>query len=143
VNICILGAGGLGSVMGGRLAETGVDVTFVARPAHVDAISRNGLRITGSRGESVVTEHLRAVTDADAATGEFDYTILLVKANDTAATLARSGSLGDRSASVLSLQNTVVKEAVLAACQPRSGVGADIHHSVGATMQGRRSGVAR
>ncbi|MEY2405533.1 MAG: 2-dehydropantoate 2-reductase, partial [Acidimicrobiaceae bacterium] len=60
MNICILGAGGLGSVIGGRLAETGVDVTLVARPAHVDAITRDGLRITGARGESIVTDHLRA-----------------------------------------------------------------------------------
>jgi 2-dehydropantoate 2-reductase len=114
VKICILGAGGLGSVIGGRLAETGVDVTLVARPAHVDAINRAGLRITGTRGDAVVTEHLRAVTDADAATGEFDYTIVLVKATDSEATLAESGSLGARSSAVLSLQNTVVKEAVLA-----------------------------
>jgi 2-dehydropantoate 2-reductase len=114
VNICILGAGGLGSVMGGRLAAAGVDVTLIARPAHVDAITRQGLRITGTRGESLVTDHLRAVTDADAATGEFDYTLLLVKATDTAATLAGARSLGERSAAVLSLQNTVVKEDVLA-----------------------------
>ena len=38
MNICILGAGGLGSVFGAWLAESGVDVTLVARPPHVDAI---------------------------------------------------------------------------------------------------------
>jgi 2-dehydropantoate 2-reductase len=114
VNICILGAGGLGSVIGGRLAETGVDVTLVARPAHVDAITRDGLRITGARGESIVTEHLRAVTHVDDAPSEFDYTILLVKATDTAATLTQSGTLAARTTTVLSLQNTVVKETVLA-----------------------------
>jgi 2-dehydropantoate 2-reductase len=114
VNICILGAGGLGSVIGGRLAETGVDVTLVGRPAHVDAITRDGLRISGVRGESIVTEHLRAVTHVDDARGEFDYTMLLVKATDTAETLARSGTFAERTATVLSLQNTVVKEDVLA-----------------------------
>jgi 2-dehydropantoate 2-reductase len=109
VNICILGAGGLGSLVGGRLAQVGVDVTLVARRAHVDAIRANGLRITGVRGDSV--EHgLRAVTDPDEAVGDFDYTIVLVKAKDTDAVLADADGLRERTAVALSLQNTVVKE---------------------------------
>jgi 2-dehydropantoate 2-reductase len=115
VNICIVGAGGLGSVIGGRLAQAGVDVTLVARPAHVEAIRASGLRITGLRGDSSVTEHLRAVTSPDDVTGELDYLILMVKAKDTEPTLAAAAGLRERTAVALSLQNTVVKESQLAA----------------------------
>ena len=84
MNICILGAGGLGSVLGAWLADSGVDVTLVARPAHVDAIRARGLQLAGFRGDLAVSENLRAVTSPDEATGDFDYLVLLVKAKDTA-----------------------------------------------------------
>ncbi len=112
---CILGAGGLGSVFGAGLASSGVDVTLVARPAHVDAIQARGLRVTGLGGERVVQDRLHAVTDAAAAEGDFDLLMLLVKAKDTEATLADAGSLRERVAAVCSFQNTVTKEAELAA----------------------------
>ena len=47
---CILGAGGLGSVIGGYLAKAGEEVTLIGRPAHMQAIRERGLRITGLRG---------------------------------------------------------------------------------------------
>lgn len=62
MRVCILGAGGLGSVIGGYLAHTGVEVTLIARPAHVEAIRRNGLRIDGRLGEFRIRENLTAVT---------------------------------------------------------------------------------
>jgi len=40
MKLCVLGAGGLGSVLGGFLAKSGVDVTLVCRPAHADAINK-------------------------------------------------------------------------------------------------------
>src|SRR5262249_27702605 len=104
-----------GSILGARLAESGVDVTLVARPAHVEAIRAAGLRVTGISGDRVVTEHLHAVTDAAGATGDFDYVILLVKAKDTEKALTDAEGLRDRAAPVLSLQNTVSKEDQLAA----------------------------
>ena len=46
MKICVLGAGALGSAIGGTLAEAGSDVTLIDRnPAHVDAINRDGLRL--------------------------------------------------------------------------------------------------
>ncbi len=55
MRICILGAGGLGSVLGGYLAQAGVDVTLIGRPAHMPAIAQSGLRISGIRGEFVIS----------------------------------------------------------------------------------------
>jgi len=114
VKICILGAGGLGSVIGGRLAATGVDVTLVARPAHVEAIRAHGLAIVG-RDDTVVRDHLTAVTTADETDGEFDVVMLMVKAKDTDVALAGATTLRDRTGVALSLQNTVTKDDALVA----------------------------
>jgi 2-dehydropantoate 2-reductase len=110
VRVCVLGAGGLGSVFGGWLAESGADVTLVARAPHVEAIEREGLRITGLRGEQVVRDRLRAVVDPSDAEGEFDLLAVLVKAKDTTVALEQAEPLRDRVRAVCSFQNTVTKE---------------------------------
>jgi 2-dehydropantoate 2-reductase len=120
VRICILGAGGLGSVLGGWLAGSGVDVTMVGRPAHMDAIRARGLRITGIRGERTITGAIEAVSTPDDASGDFDYLVLLVKAKDTETALAGGEGLAKRCGTALSLQNAVGKEERL-----ESWVGAD------------------
>ena len=98
MNVCILGAGGLGCVLGGGLAESGVEVTLVARPQHVGAIRERGLRINGISGDRVVTDHLRAVSDARDVEGDIAYLVLLVKAKDTEQALAGAAALRDRRA---------------------------------------------
>ena len=118
MRVCILGAGGLGSLVGGMLAESGVRVTLVGRPDHVEAIRSHGLVIAGIRGERVVRGGLEAVANAEQARGAFDALILCVKARDTAAALREAdglrGSLHGEGAVALSLQNTVAKDDALA-----------------------------
>lgn len=114
MRVCVLGAGGLGSLVGGYLARSGVDVTLIGRPAHVEAIRRDGLRISGIRGEYVVREHLTAVTHPRDTEGAFDYLILLVKGKDTHTALQQAEVLRERVATVLSLQNSVEKDTHLA-----------------------------
>ena len=105
MRICVLGAGGLGSVVGGYLALSGVDVTLIARAAHVEAIRRDGLRITGRRGELRVREQLTAVTSPAEAQGRFDYLLLLVKSKDTESALDAAACLRERVDAAMSLQN--------------------------------------
>ncbi|MBF6569884.1 MAG: 2-dehydropantoate 2-reductase [Candidatus Binataceae bacterium] len=107
MRIVILGAGGLGSVVGGYLANVGVEVTLIGRPAHVAAIRRGGLQITGLRGEFLIRENLTAVSSADEAIGNFDYLALAVKGKDTYTALEQAASLRARTSTVLSLQNGV------------------------------------
>lgn len=45
MKIYIIGAGGLGGYFGGMLARHGLDVTFLARGDHFQAIQENGLKI--------------------------------------------------------------------------------------------------
>ena len=110
MRVVIHGAGGLGSVLGARLALAGVDVTLIARPAHVEAIQKNGLQVSGVRGEIVVHENLTAVDAPVKAEGEFDYYMIGVKGKDTAATLSEASDLLPRCAAYASLQNSLTKE---------------------------------
>jgi 2-dehydropantoate 2-reductase len=50
MRIAIIGAGAIGSLVGGLLANAGEDVTIIGRRTHVDAVNRNGLRIDGAVG---------------------------------------------------------------------------------------------
>jgi len=115
LRIGILGAGGLGSVIAGWLAESGVAVTLLARPAQVEAIRARGLEIRGIRGERCVRRNLEAHASADEVQGPLDYLIVAVKARDTESALAGLGGLGDRIGAALSLQNALGKDDVLAA----------------------------
>jgi 2-dehydropantoate 2-reductase len=58
MKIAVIGAGAVGSVIGGLLARAGEDVTLIGRRAHVDAVNRSGLLIDGALGRMRV--HLSA-----------------------------------------------------------------------------------
>ncbi|MBL4622752.1 MAG: hypothetical protein JKY89_10175, partial [Immundisolibacteraceae bacterium] len=113
MRVCVLGAGALGSLTGGYLAEAGIDVTLIGRPAHIDAINSNGLQFVGRRGEFTVKENLTAITSADQASGEFDYLILLVKAKDTISALEGADCLKNRVKCAFSFQNGIGNESML------------------------------
>jgi 2-dehydropantoate 2-reductase len=89
MKIVFFGAGGVGGYFGGRLAQAGVDVSFVARGAHLDAMRRDGLRITSPKGDAHVTRVTASADPADL--GPADVVFLTVKMYDvdTAATALR------------------------------------------------------
>ena len=78
MKIAVLGAGGVGGYFGGRLAQAGHDVTFVARGAHRQAIEQNGLAVTSPKGDFVIRP--AAVTDDPSTVGPVDLVLLGVKA---------------------------------------------------------------
>ena len=47
MRIAVVGAGGVGGILGAALAKAGADVTFIARGAHLAAMKSNGLKVTG------------------------------------------------------------------------------------------------
>ena len=112
LHVCIHGAGGLGSVVGGRLANAGYQVTLIGRPAHVDAIKAKGLQITG-REDMLVKDNLTCVTHPDEVEGEIDYYILLTKQKAMVGALADAAVLQDRIKTAMTLQNGMGKEALL------------------------------
>ncbi|MBI4305253.1 MAG: 2-dehydropantoate 2-reductase, partial [Chloroflexi bacterium] len=53
--IGIVGAGAIGSVVGGMLTKAGRDVTLIDQwPDHVEAMKKNGLRLSGTCGEHTI-----------------------------------------------------------------------------------------
>lgn len=55
MKFAVLGAGGVGGIVGGYLALAGNDVTFIARGKHLAAIKEKGLRLrTSHRGDLAV-----------------------------------------------------------------------------------------
>ena len=78
MRIIIFGTGGVGGYFGGRLAQAGEDVTFIARGEHLRAIKSNGLRVDSSSGDFVV--YPAQATDNVAEVGDTDLIVLGVKA---------------------------------------------------------------
>ena len=108
----IAGAGALGSVIGGYVAQAGEDVTLIARKAHVEAIRARGLEIGGVRGRHVIRD-IRTVVDPREA-GSADLVILCVKSQDTQEALASLGHLRGKIGAALSVQNGGRKDEELA-----------------------------
>lgn len=50
MKIAVVGAGAIGSIIGGLLSNVGEDVTLIGRKTHVDEINKNGLLIDGALG---------------------------------------------------------------------------------------------
>jgi 2-dehydropantoate 2-reductase len=78
--IVIIGAGAIGSLVGGLLSRAGEDVTLIGRKAHVDAINKNGLIIDGALGEMRVNVKAKVHLDFKP-----DLVILTVKTQDVEA----------------------------------------------------------
>lgn len=111
MRITIMGTGGVGGYFGGRLAQAGVDVRFIARGAHLAALRADGLRLLSPAGDL----HLPKVqASADPAHfGPTDVVMFGVKLWDTqSAAQALLPAMGDSTA-VISFQNGVVKEELL------------------------------
>ena len=106
MDVCMFGAGSLGSLIGGILARTH-DVTLVGREPHVSAIDSDGLRLTGALDEQVWPA--ARTTPPDRA----DLAIVTVKSFDTE---AAAHALADVNLDgALSLQNGMGNEETLAA----------------------------
>jgi len=78
MRIVIFGTGGVGGYFGGRLAQAGEDVSFIARGEHLRAIKAKGLRVESSSGDFVV--YPAKATDNISEVGETDLVVLGVKA---------------------------------------------------------------
>ncbi|MEM7022622.1 MAG: 2-dehydropantoate 2-reductase [Pseudomonadota bacterium] len=81
MRIAVMGTGGVGGYFGGRLAEAGEDVSFVARGAHLQAMQSRGLAIRSGVGDTTLTPV--QATDDPAALGTVDLVLFTVKLYDT------------------------------------------------------------
>jgi 2-dehydropantoate 2-reductase len=105
MRVAVFGAGAVGGYFGGRLAQAGVDVTFIARGPHLQAILEKGLRVESLAGNFKI--HPAQATNDPDAVGAVDLVILGVKAWQVRdAALAMKPMIGANSL-VLPLQNGV------------------------------------
>jgi 2-dehydropantoate 2-reductase len=70
MKIAIFGTGAVGGYFGGRLAQAGHDVTFIARGAHLQAIQSEGLKVNSIKGDFSV--HPAQATDRPETIGAVD-----------------------------------------------------------------------
>ena len=82
MRVLVLGAGGTGGYFGGRLAQSGADVSFLVRPARAAQLQRDGLRIRSPLGDAQLP--VRTLTGdtlpAAVAQAPFDLVVLSCKA---------------------------------------------------------------
>jgi 2-dehydropantoate 2-reductase len=106
MRILVVGAGAMGSSVGGFMAKAGHDVTLLDQyKAHMDAISRHGLRITGIWGDHHVANLTPLTSPAGLKPGQFDLVVVSVKSHDTGAAIESVKHLVDDNTLVLSYQN--------------------------------------
>ncbi len=77
MRFAVVGAGAIGAYVGAALSRGGSDVTLIARGAPLEAIQRNGVRVTSPRGD--FHAHPKATSDIDAI-GDADVAIVALKA---------------------------------------------------------------
>jgi 2-dehydropantoate 2-reductase len=103
MRIAVLGSGGVGGYYGALLAQSGQDVTFLARGKHLQAIQEHGLRIESVHGDFQIQP--AQATDDPARVGAVDLVLFTVKSYDLQATAARAHSLFGPHTVVLPLLN--------------------------------------
>jgi len=79
MKLLVLGAGGIGGYFGGRLAQAGVDTTFLVRPKRREQIAANGLVIESPLGNARIAA--RAVVAGELQPG-YDLVLFTCKAYD-------------------------------------------------------------
>ena len=112
MKIVVMGSGGVGGFYGGRLANSGYDVHFVARGAHLAAMREHGLTIESDRHGDIHVPRV-SVAEDPAAFGRADLVIIAVKLWDTEAAARAIKPLVGPETAVLSLQNGVIKDDIL------------------------------
>jgi 2-dehydropantoate 2-reductase len=125
LKILIIGAGAIGSLVGGKLAQSGAVVTLVGRERFVSAVRQHGLRmrigditerVDGARPVASINEALWLAAEDKMA---YDVAILTVKSYDTEDALVELAAASEANQlpvpAVLSLQNGVGNEEAIAA----------------------------
>jgi len=77
VRIAVVGVGGVGGYFGGRLAQAGADVIFIARGDNLAALREQGLRIESIIGDAFVAPV--QATDDPAQAGPVDMVLVATK----------------------------------------------------------------
>src|SRR5688572_14351572 len=113
MRVLIAGTGAAGAFFGAHLARTGHDVVSLARGANLAALRAAGLTVESINGDF----HLSRITAEERVDGAepFGLVLVTVKSYDTAAVARQIAPAVPEDAVVLSLQNGIENESLLAA----------------------------
>jgi len=133
MKIAVVGAGAMGSLFGGLLAESGADVwLYDIWDEHVNAINKNGLSI--EREGKFRSVSVKATTDPNRI-GISDLVIIFVKSTNTSQAAKTAKFLMDDSSLILTLQNGMGNADTIAeVIEPTRIIAGTTSH--GATMLG-------
>jgi 2-dehydropantoate 2-reductase len=116
MKIAVIGAGAVGSVIGGLLSKDGEDVTLIGRKPHVDAINQNGLILEEASGESII--RVKAAENLDFKP---DLALLTVKTQDVESSVKKAQSYLS-GVPVVTVQNGVQSDDLVAGVLGRENV---------------------
>lgn len=132
IKVAVMGAGAVGMYFGGMLARAGHDVTLVARPQHVEAIGRDGLRMDTKTFDERV--RVQASSDPAAVKGA-QLVLFCVKSLDTESAGQQIKPFVGKESVVLCLQNGVDNDVRLRSVLTQPEVAAAVVY-VGAEVAG-------
>lgn len=118
--IAVVGAGGVGGYFGGRLAQAGRQVSFVARGKHLEALRSDGLAVRSVTGDFDLAP-VRVGQDA-AEIGAVDYVLVCVKTWQLADAITAIEPLVDSNTAIVTVQNGVEAPDQVAAVYGREAV---------------------
>jgi 2-dehydropantoate 2-reductase len=102
----VFGAGALGQALACLLAASGQQVDLVLRRRFIEAIEKEGLRVSGIFGDYAVSPTLLGLLeDVACAPGPYDFILITTKAYDTGRAIEAIASLPACTSPVVSLQN--------------------------------------
>ena len=124
MKIAVMGAGGIGGYVGGRLAAAGEDVHLVARGRHLEALQKNGLRIESPHGDVVLAD-VDATADPGSI-GPVDLIVFTVKLGDSVAAAEMMAPMIGPATRVLTLQHGIDSKDMLADYLDRGRIAAAV-----------------
>src|SRR5688572_8435972 len=113
MRIAVIGVGGVGGYFGGRLAQAGHDVTFIARGATLEALRMRGLRVESILGDFVIDPV--PVSDDPRTVGPVDVILMAVKAWQIPEAAAQLQPMLGEDTMVVPLENGIDAPEVLSA----------------------------
>ena len=116
MKIAVIGAGAIGSVIAGYLAEKKEDVYLVGRSPAVEAVRRSGLHISGVRGQMHVS-----VAMYDTLVSKPDLAILATKTQDIEGVFGAHAAFLE-GALILTTQNGIRAEQIVAHYVPQDKI---------------------
>ncbi len=120
MKIAVFGTGGVGGYFGGRLAQAGEDVTFIARGAHLQAMREHGLQVESISGNFTIQP--AQATDDPGTLGPVDLVIVGVKMWQLPEAIEAMKPLIGPQTTVLPLENGITAPEELARAMGREHV---------------------